>query len=81
MVVVCPKGCIALGTLPLSRFVSSTEAVKTKYVETFGQDGVLTRHFAARASQRVFVLSQLLPKHFIRRSGCFYLLQSLYSSL
>ena len=77
MIVIGSESGVAFGALPLARLVASPQAVEAKDVETFGEDGVFSRHFARRARQRVLVLAQLLAQHFVGCARRFDLLQTL----
>ena len=77
MIVIGSESGVAFGALPLARLVASPQAVEAKDVETFGEDGVFSRHLARGARQRVLVLAQLLPEHFVGGAGRLDLLKPL----
>ena len=41
VVVVGPKGCVALGTLALAGFIPGPQTVEAEHVEALGQHGIL----------------------------------------
>jgi len=77
VIVIGSETGVTFGAFPLASFVAGPQAIEAKDVETFGQDGVFSRHLARGARQRVLVLAQLLPEHFVGGAGRLDLLKPL----
>lgn len=69
MVVIGPKGGVALGALALPSLVARLQAVPAEDVEALGKHGVLTLHLAGGARQGLLVLADLLQQHLVHTAA------------
>ena len=76
--IVGTEGGVAFGAFPLARLVARLDAREAKYVEAFGQDGVLALDLARRARHQLLHLAQLLRQDLVGGGGQLELLHPLH---
>lgn len=78
MIVVRAESSVTLRTFTLTRFISGLQTVPTKYMKTFGQNGIFTFDFTRWTGQRLFVFTNFFHENNVGGSGRFYFLHAFH---